>query len=250
MLVIPSDLAQNGQSFFRRTESVTRFQVIGERSSGTNYLTQVLAKNTPLLPSNILGWKHGHSQTAMIPSDLVVAVSVRRADAWARSMFAKPWHTTPAMQGLGFSEFLRTRWETIIDRRQYFRDCASELEIGRPLQFDRDPMTGDCYENLFALRRGKLQSHLSFINRGCNFCLIRSESVTDDPEGFVHRFRAAFGLAQMTKPFRPVLRRLGSRFVSSVDSKREPPKQLSQEDFAFLREQSDLALESRLGYDY
>lgn len=250
MVFVPSDFAQTGQFFLRRTEAVSRFQVIGERSSGTNFLSQVLNKNTPLVPSNVLGWKHGQLQMAMIPSDLVVAVSVRGADAWARSMFAKPWHTTQAMQSLGFSEFLRARWETVIDRRRYFRDCASELEIGRPLQFDRDPTTGDCYDNLFALRRGKLQAHLTFLNRDCNICLVRSETVVADPEGFLHRFLAAFGLPPMNKAFNPVLRRLGSRFAPSIESNRVPPEHLSQGDLAFLREQSDLALESRLGYDY
>lgn len=250
MDLVPFDAAMTGQFFARRSAKVTRFQVIGERSSGTNFLTRILGMNTPLVHSNILGWKHGHPQMVMIPSDIVVAVSVRRADAWARSMFAKPWHTTQAMQRLGFSEFLRAKWETVIDRPRYFTDSFPELEVGQPLQLDRDPMTGDYYNNLFALRRGKLQSHLTFLNRGCNFCLVRSEDVTADPEGFVHRFRAAFGLPPLTKSFSPVMKRLGSRFVPSVDVDRTSPGQLSPEDLAFLRAQSDLALEARLGYSY
>lgn len=229
---------------------MSRFQVIAERSSGSNFLKLVLAMNTPLIYSDVLGWKHGQLERPMIPSDLVVAVVVRDADAWARSMFAKPWHTSPAMQRLGFSEFLRARWETVIDRRRYFVDYAPDLEVGQPLQFDRDPMTGNCYDNLFALRRGKLRAHLTYLNRGCNVCLVRNEAVVADPEGFVHRFRAAFGLPPMDTTFRPVLKRLGSRFVPSVDSNRVPPETLSEADLAFLREQSDLALENRLGYEY
>lgn len=222
---------------------------MGERSSGTNFTTLLLSMNTPLTHTDLLGWKHGTPHAMLIPSDLVVVVSVRRADDWARSMFVKPWHTTAAMQDLEFSDFLRAPWDTVTDR--HFKGKVPEFQRAQPLQLDRDPMTGACYKNLFALRQGKLRAHLSYLNRDCHVCLVRIESVLENPEGFVVAFREAFGLPPLTEEFRPVKKQLGAAFLpANVQQDRPRPDRLSREDMAFLREQSDLALEAALGYHY
>jgi hypothetical protein len=245
---IPPEFAATGLHFAPGPVAATRFQVIGERSSGTNFVKRMLGRNTPLKATEALGWKHGHVHALAIPADLVVVVSVRRAEDWVRSMFAKPWHATPALQALTFPDFLRAPWETVIDRPRYFDGLPWGDQIGQPLQLDRDPLTGLPYAHLLALRRGKLMSHLSLMNRGCALCLVRMEEVSANPDRFVASFRAAFGLPAQDGPVRPVLKRLGARFTPAVDNRPAAPETLSEDDATFIHDACDPGLERLLGY--
>lgn len=247
---VPPAFAETGLHCIARGSELRRFIVIGERSSGTNYVNRLLARNVPLTPTDAFGWKHGHPQMLAVPPDLVVVVAVRRADDWARSMFAKPWHTRPDMQRLPFSEFLRAPWDTIIDRLRYFEAHAPELALGEPLQLDRDVATGQCYANLFALRRGKLASHLTYLNRDCNMCLVRMEDAVSDPGRFLSGFLVGFGLPPLADAPRLVMKRLGARFQPAAADRPALPEALSGADLAFLRAECDLDLEARLGYRY
>ena len=246
---IPDDFAATGFYFRAGTTPARRFQVVGERSSGTNFVKRMLGRNTPLKATEALGWKHAYPHALAIPDDLVVVLSIRAADAWALSMFAKPWHTRPDAQRLDFQSFLRAPWDTIVDREKYF-DLPTAGLIGQPLQLDRDPMTGLPPANLFALRRTKLAAHLSFLNRGCAFCLVRMEEVTANPDRFIASFRAAYDLAPLAAGVKPVLKRLGSRFQSSVEARPDHPEAMEVADLAFMRGELDLGLEDRLGYRY
>lgn len=245
---ISSDFPETGLQCLPGFNRIRRFQVIGERCSGTNYVASLIRENVPLEPTDMLGWKHGHPSLLAIPADLVVISVVRRAEDWVRSLFARPWHTTPAMQMLEASDFLRARWETVVDHPRILGPGFTDDLIGQPLQGDRDPLTGLPYDNIAALRRGKLRSHLSYANRGCAFCLVRMERVVSDPVQFVDSFRAGFGLRPRKVPFVPVDRRLGQRFKAQVKRPKELA-QLSPQDIAFLQAWADPELEAALGYD-
>jgi len=165
---LPRAFSQTGLHIRRATDMpIARFQVLGERSSGTNFVKRLIGRNSALKPTEALGWKHSAPHMLAIPADMAMICVVRRADTWARSMFQKPWHTTPQMQALPFSGFLRAEWDTIIDRPRYFKGLVPEGSKGAPLQADRDPMTGRRYGNLFLLRRAKLDAHLSVLGRDC-----------------------------------------------------------------------------------
>lgn len=248
LFAIPPEFAATGLHFAPTGVVPRRFQVIGERSSGTNFVKRMLGRNTPLKGTEALGWKHGHVHALAIPADLIVVVAVRRAEDWVRSMFAKPWHATPAVQALGFSDFLRAPWDTLIDRPRYFDGLPWGDQVGQPLQLDRDPTTGLPYPHLMALRRGKLVSHLSLSNRGCAFCLVRMEEVTANPDRFILSFRAAFGLPPQDGAVKPVLKRLGARFAPAVTPRPAPPDTLSDADTTFIHDACDPALERLLGY--
>ncbi len=246
--LIAADFATSGLLVQCGPTVPTRFQVLGERSSGTNLATRLLVRNTPLRRSDILGWKHGFPAALAVPADLAVICVVRNAADWARSMHAKPWHTTPAMQDLDLSAFLRAPWDTIIDRPRYFGD-AREL-VGQPLQQDRDPLTGAVFANLFALRRAKLTGLLSYLNRGCTCALLRLETLQAAPEATLDRLRDALDLPTRGAPFRPVVRRLGSRFKPALPSRPRTPARLSASDLDFLRGEIDARQEAALGYSY
>ncbi|MCT4369055.1 hypothetical protein CLG85_001350 [Yangia mangrovi] len=248
--MIAQQFSSTGWQVHRPAPGITRYQVFGERSSGTNFVKRLIGRNTPLEPIEDLGWKHGFPQMTAIPRDTLIVCIIRNAVDWARSMHAKPWHCPPEMQRLPFSDFIRAEWATIADRPRYFPQVAALGGAGEVLQHDRHPLTGTPFPDLFSLRRAKLIGLTSFFNRGSALLLCQLEAVQDRPEVFLTELRARFDLPRST-PYRPVHKRLGSRFKPSIEEPRpEPPAHLSPEDVDFLRSRLDLGLEAALGYRY
>ncbi|SMX44849.1 hypothetical protein [Maliponia aquimaris] len=248
--MIDPDFVETGLQIALRHAPPTRFQVFGERSSGTNFVKRLVGRNTAMTPIEDLGWKHGFVQMTAIPGDVAILCTVRDARAWALSMHAKPWHCPPDMQALALPDFLRAEWATVADHKRYFPQVGALGGTGMPLQQDRHPLTGMPFANLFALRRAKLEALLSFMNRGCTVALIRMETVQAAPEAFVDALRRGLGLPPPDTPFRPVIKRLGSKFRPAVTPRPDTPAALAPDDLALLRRQVDLGTETALGYDY
>ena len=90
----------------------------------------------------------------------------------------------------------------------------------------------------------------SFFNCGCALLSCRLEAVRARPEDFLADLRAGFNLPE-SGPYRPVYKRLGSRFEPAVDAPRpEPPGQFCAEEMDFLRSRLESGLEASLGHDY
>jgi hypothetical protein len=248
--MIPQGFVRTGWHVARGPAPPSRVQVFGERSSGTNFVKRLIGRNTRLAPMEDLGWKHGFPAMVAIPADTLVVVCVRDARAWSLSMHAKPWHCPPAMQRLEFADFIRAEWATVADRKRYFPQVAALGGQGQPLQPDRHPLTGRPFDNLFALRRAKLAAHLSFLDRGSAVVLCRMEAVQRDPQGFLAALHAGLGLDPPEQAFRPVHKRLGSKFLAAVPERPRTPAALAAADLAFLHSQLDLVREAALGYDY
>jgi hypothetical protein len=79
--------------------------------------------------------------------------------------------------------------------------------------------------------------------------MLRLETVQADPAGALEALAAAFGLPPPVA-FRPVKRRLGSRFAAKVEARPETPAEIGPEDRAFILSELDTAQEARLGYRY
>lgn len=242
-------LSDEGIEFHRRHEGpVSLLQVVGERGSGTNFVERILTENTPLAPDPAQGWKHGFVQVpAIAPQALVVAV-FRAPLPWLRSLHARPWHATPEVQALGFSDFIRSPWLSRIDQPRAQGGPHGKSMLGAPLQHDRDPLTGLPFATPMALRTAKARAHLSYRSRGCNLVLARFEAVIADPAAFVARLSAAFGLPT-PEALAPIERRLGNRFRPAVASRPATPETIAPEDLAFIGANLDPALEAELGYD-
>lgn len=248
--LLPDEFAKTGIHAQTTGTPITRYQVLGERSSGTNFVKRLLGRNSNLKPVETLGWKHGFPQMMAIPSDLAVVCVVRNAESWALSMFSKPWHTSRQMQKMGFSEFIRAPWDTTIDRPRYFEDARQKGIVGQPLQQDRHPMTGEKFANLFALRQAKLVGLLSYLNRDCSCILVNMEAAQNAPENSADHMLSLLGQPARTQPFRPVVKRLGAKFKPSVSERPAPPASLSAEDRAFLIANVDIETEAWLGNNY
>lgn len=252
LLQVREDMNDTG-CFFHRAHDVTQtqFQVLGERGSGTNLVRRLIDLNCEITRTEALGWKHGFPISVGIPDTLTAVCVFRNAADWAISMYKRPWHAHPDLQALPFSDFIRAEWHAVIDRTGDFDLVHPELHVdGAELQYDRHPLTGKRFENLFALRRAKIAGHLGMLKRGCNVTLLRMETVLEAPEAFMFAFQTAYRLTPKTESFRSEARRMGHRWKPSVPDRAPPPERLSEADHAFMVSQLDTAVEAYLGYRY
>lgn len=247
---LPPTFAKTGFAATPATrDKIELFQVLGERGSGTNFVSKVLALNTSLSPSDLLGWKHGFPHMVGVPFNMGVICVVRRADDWARSLFETPWHSTPHLQALDFSAFLRAPWDTVVDKPKYFKGMMQPYMRMAALQHDRDPITGAMFENIFALRKAKLAGLFSMLGRDCPAIVLRMEEFQRDPEAGLDQICASFGVRRNAK-FEPFLKRQGWRFRTAVENRPPLPDAWTPEDYAYLKAQVDPDQEAAMGYTY
>ena len=232
-----------------RKEGPSCFQVIGERCSGTNYLQQLILANTGLTVTNIAGWKHGFPVFAALPDTVVLIVIVRNAASWARGMFIKPWHASPEMLDLDYDSFIRHRWNSYVDHSNNFDLPPGDDRVGKPLQYDRHPLTGVVFENIFQLRRAKLEAHRGILSRDVNSTITTHERLLRDPEGFINQFAEVFSLSK-NKTFVNPSGYYGWSWPERRLAINVPSLIPSRENLLFLSEHSDEALERFFGYSY
>jgi hypothetical protein len=241
---------ETGLFTLRQDTPPRQFQVLGERGSGTNVVRKTIQRHLAIDRIESLGWKHGFPCMIAIPRDLLVICVVRHPWDWARSLYARPWHAHPAMQALGFSDFIRAEWDSVVDRPTDFGLRTDSPLQGLPLQLDRDPLSGQPFPNLFALRTAKLRALTGMAQRGCSLAFMRFESFLDDPEAMTARIARAFDLDRRIEGFAPITRRMGTRFNPSVKDRPPPPDMPTPQDAAFIRAALDPVLEAAMGYDY
>lgn len=211
-------------------ERLRYVQVLGERASGTNYLSYLLAHNTDLTPVSVVDWKHAVPSAILLPHSLLLAVSVRSPLDWVRSMHGRPWHAAPHLHGLTLREFATSEWAGTIDEmlitpflvtvrvqrsgggrmarlmtRITGRTPTSQLRralrarsdrlIGLPLQHDLHPIEGRRYRNLLEMRAVKHRAWLGLRNRSVNVLFVRHEVLRADPGGVLAAALAPFGIA-------------------------------------------------------
>ena len=254
--MLPSDFtarfAETGLYVHRANDTpITQFQVMGERACGTNMVRKAIEKNVELYRTEGLGWKHATPHMAAIPANMLIVCAVRNAASWALSMHKRPWHSHPDLQAMEFPDFIRAPWRGIVDRAGDFEELHPELVphvAGAELQYDRHPVTGLPFDNLFQLRNLKQAALLGFLNRGCNVMVVKAELVQTDQRGFIAWMIEHFGLPLRGLRIKPVAQRLGNRFNRSTAV--ETPKTLSPADHAFMLSQLDLEMETALGYGY
>lgn len=70
------------------------------------------------------------------------------------------------------------------------------------------------------------------------------------PAAGLNRITEALGLPTRSEPFRPVMKRLGSKFKTSIASRPATPKEMEKADRDFMVSELDLELENALGYSY
>ncbi len=227
------------------------FQVLGERGCGTNVVRKSISKSMRLARSEALGWKHGFPTMVAIPRSMIVVCAFRSAFDWAVSFYKRPWHASIEMQALGFSEFLRAPWDGIVDRTSDFEMIHPELNVDNHLlQFDRHPITGEVFDNIFALRAAKTRALLGLMQRDCNVVYVQLEAMNANPRAFVDEMRETFQLPPTERGYRPITRQMGNAYRASVKDREPAPASWSAEDYDWVMSQLDPEVEAALGYTY
>ncbi|MEM9756420.1 MAG: hypothetical protein AAF914_10520 [Pseudomonadota bacterium] len=168
-----------------------RFQVFGERRSGTNLLERLIAQNTALTAGRDHGWKHGVPAYPVFPQQCLFLVIVRHPLDWMASLYRAPFEAHRRLTRLPFDQFLPAEWEGLYlpvrtkwDRIGHDVDLAiAKREI---LQLDRQPLDGRRFRYVAEMRAVKLRGHLSFLARDVNAAVLRYEDLARDQAGSWH----------------------------------------------------------------
>jgi hypothetical protein len=243
------DLSTDGIAMIRPfSRPIRNFQVFGERSSGTNFVSHIVNQHLGLVRNKSYGWKHGFPAMSAISPRSLIIVLFRNALPWVRSMYNKPWHTTGALQQLEFSEFIRSEWRSHIKGGINSKDEPVDPRIWKSLQLDRDPLTGLPFANIVQLRNTKTLGFLSFANRRCNVVFARHETVADNPQAFLDRIADHFDISPAS-PYEPFDRVTGGGRWARIRPVKAP-KELSSADHGFVLSQLNVDVERFIGYEY
>jgi hypothetical protein len=228
---------------------IDRFQVYGERRSGTNFVARTLARNTGLKRWGAYGWKHALPYYPVLPKCCLFVVVVRDPFDWLRSFYAGPFEVDPAIAKLPFSDFLRAEWEGSYSgfagqwghRGFAVKDRFAQ---GEPNFLDRHPLTGQRFRNVCDMRSVKLAGHLSLLDRGLNTIAVRYEDFRAQPEAMLKMIASATGIS-LTKAYSPTDKPVGPSSDSRSDAKTAP---ISDADRRFILQNLDHGPERRCGY--
>lgn len=169
-----------------------RFQVYGQRCSGTNALIKLLEQNLEELRfTEDYGFKHWLVPAQIkIPDDVFVIVIARRPDHWLRSLYKKPWHVHPDLKAAEFSEFIRSAWRTVWDEDFWGIDCQHP-KFGRPIAEEMCPKTRAPFCNPVVMRTAKLQNWVCTASSARGHLLINHAELVADPQGVLSRIAHA-----------------------------------------------------------
>lgn len=224
-----------------RRAPIDRFQVLGERCSGTNFLAALMRRNIPgLAQSRELGWKHGFANPKRAEVDgLLTLIIYRHPVRWLQSVHRTPWELDDGMHDLAFSDFIRAEWRAVW-RNPGPNGAVRVRTNGR----DLDPETGERFANALRMRRTKIAWQEGFANRPVNVCYLRYETLNRAPEATMRAIASRFGLS-MNDSFEPVTDYKGEGKRSYAPKLRPEPE---PEDLGFIWAELDPSIEARIGY--
>lgn len=225
------------------------FFVVGERCSGTNFLQALIEENLDLFVTYEYGWKHAFPTFPAVSAETIAFVVFRNAIDWVRSLYGRPWHVSPLIKAMSFRDFLRCRWDTVVDAAVHFALPDGDPRVGEVLQYDRHPITGRAFRDVVDLRNHKMAAHLGLWNRDIDVVLCTHEYISRNPETFVKQVAEAFKLS-VSSPFHIPKGHFGWPWPKEIRDVTLPPAALEPEDRAYVISRLDLQQEARLGYYY
>lgn len=177
------------------------------------------------------------------PHYVLGVVIFREPIDWLSSMHRRSWHAPATLRDQPFSEYIRQEWVCVIDE-ETFGLSRKHPAYGTELMLERHPLTGRRFPNILQLRNTKNRVFLSLIPRLQNVVCLRYEDSRDAPEEVLDRLSRHFALTH-SDVFQPITTDKGrgkEPFVPHPSFRPDP------EDMAFIRQELDHELESRLGY--
>lgn len=229
----------------KNTEKIKRIQIYGERASGTNYLKQLLIKNIPnTAHTNQYGWKHFFPPESFPNSeDCLFIVIYRNPFDWLRSLHLQPHHTHSSLQKIPFSEFIRTEWHCVWD--ELANVLPDDEKYGTEMLFERNPKTGDRFENVINLRNAKIKAFEELKQKIKNIEFVKYEDLKKNPQLLINRIRKKYNVHSLGK-----LQTVDT--YKGITTKPYIPKiygPISENDLLFIKKNLDISLENTIGYN-
>jgi len=164
------------------SHNITNFTVLGERTSGTKYLVDVIKSSFNLPITWNYGWKHFFEPKKYQNTDETLFIGiVRDPMQWLGSFFAKPYHVPPVNKG-NWTNFLTNEWWSIYDERNHGPARGSEIML------DRNIHTGERYKNIFEMRATKNKFLLDDMPKLVKYyILIRYEDLLENPNEILEK---------------------------------------------------------------
>nr|HPR60707.1 hypothetical protein [Prolixibacteraceae bacterium] len=227
----------------KNTEKIKRIQIYGERASGTNFLKQLLVKNIPnVAHTNQYGWKHFFPPETFPNSDNCLFIVIyRNPFDWLRSLHIQPHHTHPSLRKISFSDFIRSPWHCIWD--ELANVLPADEKYGKEMMFERNPKTGERFENVIKLRNAKIRAFESLKKKVSNIEYVCYEKLSTDPEYFVKMITEKYGLYSK-EPFENINTYKG---ITQKTYKPKTYKEISSDDLKFILRNMDVSLEKKIG---
>lgn len=167
---------------------VRQFQVLGERNSGTNFVSSLMQRNfgEKIEDARPYGWKHGFIDRRVVATPgLLTLVVYRHPLRWLQSVHAKPLELTKNFQTLRFEDFLETPWTGGFQREN------GPME---PSTADLEPETGRVFPTPMAMRSAKIAYLEAMKGMGGQVCFLRFEDVNHRPKSSISAIADHFSL--------------------------------------------------------
>jgi hypothetical protein len=240
-----------------------KYQLFGERCSGTNYVVTALSVNFPNLEQCFdYGFKHWLQPAFLggdsFPTDLLFVIVVRGPIDWLRSMHLQPWHVDPQLRALSFSRFIRSEWRCVWDEQAGVTPADSRWM--KEMDFERNPLNGGMrFKNILELRSVKYRLWREKLTRHPMVVIINFEAFLADP---LSVFQQVAGYASLPVPLafnmpsgykggvswkRNLLLKMTKGLFGSYRSKAKT--QISPQDLDFIEQNLNKEQEERYGYD-
>jgi len=155
------------------------FKVIGERCSGTNFLSAAISRNFKISFTRKYGHKHWFRDMDNKDSDKTLFVAIIRDPfTWINSLYRRPTHLPYEM-----------KWQPL----KFLSHPISVYNRGKKVNFPS--LKYENYKNLFELRKDKNKYLLEEArHRYKNYIIIRYEDLRDDYEQTLNKIGELFDL--------------------------------------------------------
>lgn len=164
---------------------ITKFTILGERCSGTNFLEQAIIKNFDIEITWQYGYKHFFGFEDYSDSDDTLFIGiVRNPYKWINSLYKTPYHLQEELKTSQKAFLANEFWSYYDDALIHSSDYGSEI------LFDRNIYTGDRYKNIFECRKIKCNFLLNDMPKKVkNYILIRYEDLRDKYEETLNKIK-------------------------------------------------------------
>lgn len=172
---------------------ITKFTILGERCSGTNYLESLIKKNFDLQ----LTWKYGHKHffgfSDYSDSDDTLFIGIyRNLLDWLNSIYVERYHLADHLRhqnGCTPDDFLVRECFSYRDKKQTYTGDNEIME-------DRNIYTKKRYKNILELRFTKLKFlKYDMKNKVKNYILISYEDLVKNWDKFLLNINKKYGIS-------------------------------------------------------